>query len=196
MMAMFKPKVLYNCICCNGPITEKELQIACSMCGYGMHQHCGLNNVSRHTPQQIEWFRRSYRLNQFVHYGRYYYSFCPRCRNVLDNQFIGPMAHRLEVTARYDELAQLYEDFGYLVQAGQVRNRANRQVVKNINVDVNDLIDQMSSGSLNVPYKCPNCGAALTVHSNMGDSGVKYCQYCGTAVNTEAVSNVIKQALK
>lgn len=81
-------------------------------------------------------------------------------------------------------------------QGSVVRNRKNRQVVKNISVDVNGLIDQMNAGSLNVPYRCPSCGAALTVHSDLGDNGVKYCQYCGTAVNTEAVSNVIRQALK
>lgn len=193
---MFKPKVLYNCICCNGPITEKDLQVPCSMCGFAMHQRCGVNNFSQYSSQQIEWFKRSYRLAQVFYCGRYYYAFCPRCQNVLRNQFLGPMAKRLELTARYEELAQLYEDFGYLAQAGQVRNRKNHQVVKNINVDVNGLIDQMNSGSLNVPYKCPCCGAALSVHSNLGENGVKYCQYCGTAINTEAVSNVIKQALK
>jgi DNA-directed RNA polymerase subunit RPC12/RpoP len=193
---MFKPKVLYNCICCNGPITEKDMQMPCSLCGYGMHYQCGVNNLSRHTPQQIKWFMRSYHLKQVYHYGRYYYTFCPRCQNVLNTQFLGPLAHRLELTARYEELAQLYEDFGYLAQAGQVRNRMNQHVVKNITVDVNSLIQQMNSGSLNIPYKCPNCGAALNVRSDLGENGVRYCQYCGTAINTEIVSNVIKQALK
>ncbi|MDW5562919.1 MAG: hypothetical protein SA339_06790 [Methanomassiliicoccus sp.] len=193
---MFKPKVLYSCVCCNAPVTAKDLQMTCSMCGYGMHQHCALNNISSYSPRQIEWFKRSYRLAPFIHYGRYAYTFCPRCQNVLRNQFLPPLAERLELNARYEELAQLYEDFGYLAQAGQVRNRKNHQVVKNINVDVNGLIDQMNSGSLSIPYKCPCCGASLNVHSSMGENGVKFCQYCGTAINTEMVSNVIKQALK
>lgn len=102
----------------------------------------------------------------------------------------------MELTARYDELAQLYEDFGYLAEAEMVRNRKKQQVIKNVNVDVNNLIEQMKSGSLNVPYKCPNCGASLTIHSDLGENGVRYCTYCGTAINTEAVSNLIKQALK
>ncbi len=84
------------------------------------------------------------------------------------------MIQRLELTARYDELAQLNEDFGYLAEAGDVRNRKNRQVVKNVNVDMNTLIDQMKSGNLSIPYKCSNCGAALTVSSGLDENGVKY----------------------
>jgi DNA-directed RNA polymerase subunit RPC12/RpoP len=77
-----------------------------------------------------------------------------------------------------------------------VRNRKNRQVIKNVNFDVNNLIDQMESGSLNVPYKCTSCGAWLTIHGDLGENGVRSCTYCGTAINTEKVSNLIKQALK
>jgi hypothetical protein len=193
---MFKPKVLHYCKSCNGPITAKDMQMACSLCGYYMHYHCGTANLTRYTAKQIEWFKRSYRLNPVLHHGYYHYSFCPSCQHVLTTQFLGPLANRLELTARYDELAQLYEDFGFLAEAGMVRNRKNRQVVKNINVDVNGLIDQMNSGKLNVPYKCPSCGASLNVHSELGENGVKFCQYCGTAINTEVVSNIVKQALK
>lgn len=195
-MSLFGPKVKCSCIACGGPIYDKEFPPACSLCGYSLHYQCALNNLSRYSPQQIGWFQRSYRFGSFVHYGRMHHTFCPACQKLLKTQFLTPMIQRLELTARYDELAQLYEDFGYLAESGMVRNRKNHQVIKNMNIDVNNLIDQMKSGSLNVPYKCTSCGASLTIHSDLGENGVRYCTYCGTAINIEAVSNLIKQALK
>lgn len=194
-MSLFKSKALGICPFCNGPITEKDMRAGCSLCGCMVHHNCASNRISAYNPTQIGWFLRIYRLNAIFVWGRYQYSFCPKCQEVLKNQSLPPLIQRLELTARYDELAQLYEDFGFLAEAGKVRNQKNRHHVKNVNVDLNTLIEQMKSGNLSIPYKCSSCGASLTIGSGMGEGGVKYCSYCGSAINTEALLAVIQQAL-
>jgi hypothetical protein len=91
---MFKPKVPYTCNACDRPVMDKTPQMACSFCGNGVDTECGVRNITTYSPRQIEWFRRSYRLNPVFYNGRYLFSFCPHCQNVLRTQFLAPLANR------------------------------------------------------------------------------------------------------
>ena len=168
----------------------------CSMCERPMHYDCGVANITSYTSQQLRWFQRVYRLAPIFYNGDDVYSFCPDCQAVLRDEFMGPLVKRLELTARYEDLAQLYEDFGYLEEAGRIRLSLRTQVVKNITLDVNSLVDRMGSGGLMIPYRCPCCGATLNIQGEVGKEGIRFCQYCGTAINTEVVADLIKRALK
>lgn len=168
----------------------------CSICERAMHYDCGVENFTRYAPQQLKWFQKVYRLTPVFYNGDDLYTFCPDCQAVLRDEFMGPLVKRLETTARYEDLAQLYEDFGYLVEAGRIRTFWRTQVIKNITLDVNDMMDRLGSAGLAIPYRCPSCGATLNINGETGRAGIRFCQYCGSAINTEVVADLIKQALK
>jgi transposase-like protein len=60
---------------------------------------------------------------------------------------------------------------------------------------MNQLIDQIHTRGLVVPYKCQSCGATITIDQNSSASGLKFCSYCGTANNIEDISKIVQEAL-
>lgn len=97
-----------------------------------------------------------------------------------------------EKTGRTEELAELYEVQGYLDEAKHVRLEARTRSPLNLN----HLIGMLRDGGLAVPYKCPSCGANITVDSKSSAEGLKYCSYCGTAVNTDTLVKALEASLK
>lgn len=57
------------------------------------------------------------------------------------------------------------------------------------------MIEQLRVGGLSVPYKCQSCGATITIDSSTSNGAMKFCAYCGSAINTEILATPIKQAL-
>jgi DNA-directed RNA polymerase subunit RPC12/RpoP len=68
-------------------------------------------------------------------------------------------------------------------------------MVKHITVDMNELIDQISTKGLAIPYKCYSCGATITIDKDSKKDGLKFCSYCGTSYNIEDMTKIIQQAL-
>lgn len=122
---------------------------------------------------------------------------CTHCRNAIDNKTLGVLseANRAERAGRYEDAARLLEKVNLLDRARSLRERDRSSTVRNVNVDVNGLIEQLRTGGLSVPYKCQGCGATITIDSSTGNGAMKFCAYCGSAINTEILAALIKQAL-
>lgn len=98
-----------------------------------------------------------------------------------------------ERAGNYEAAAKILEDNSLPELAKEMREKG--KVTKNINVDLNRLIEDLRTSGLAVKYKCPGCGAPMSVEPHNGNLP-KVCQYCGAALNTDAIVDVIKAALK
>jgi len=91
-----------------------------------------------------------------------------------------------------------YEKLGLWEQAREVREKAIslRTTQKVVEVNVNQLIEQMRAGDLMATYKCPTCTAPLTVDKNSTEDSLKFCAYCGAAIQTQDIAEVISKMVK
>ncbi len=104
-------------------------------------------------------------------------------------------AMNLEKAGNYEGAAKIYEKQKLWSYAGKVREKDRVQMVKHVTVDMNQLLEQIGTKGLAVPYKCHNCGAGITIDKNSNVSGLKFCSYCGTAYNIEDMSRIVQEAL-
>lgn len=105
-------------------------------------------------------------------------------------------AKNLCTARRYEDAATIYESLELWKEAGDARERKGARTVKHVNVNLNDLIDKLRSGGLSVPYKCSSCGASIVVDRNTSPDGLKFCSYCGSSINTDALLSLLQDALK
>lgn len=122
---------------------------------------------------------------------------CTRCWNEINEHTLGVVneAHRAERSGRYEDAANSYEKLNLLDKARSLRERNRVSTVRQVNVNINSLIDQLRTGGLTVPYRCQGCGATITIDSKVGEGGMRYCSYCGSAIDTELLARMIQQAL-
>jgi len=104
-------------------------------------------------------------------------------------------AINLEKAGNFEGAARIFEENKLWSMAGKVREKDRVQTVKHVTVDMNQLIEQIGSRGLAVPYKCHNCGAGITIDKNSSVSGLKFCSYCGSAYNIEDMSKIVQEAL-
>ena len=105
-------------------------------------------------------------------------------------------AKNFESARRYEDAAKIYEVLGLWKEAGSVREQKSSRTVKHVTVNINDLIEKVRDGGLTIPYKCHSCGATITIDSSSNPDGLKFCSYCGSAVDPDSMLNIIKSALK
>lgn len=105
-------------------------------------------------------------------------------------------AKNFELARRYEDAALKYESIAMWKEAGQVREKKSARTVKHVNVNLNDLIDKLRSGGLSVPYKCGGCGASIVIDRNASPDALKFCSYCGSAINTDLLLTLLQDALK
>lgn len=108
-------------------------------------------------------------------------------------ELVGAM--NLEKAGNFESAAKIYEGHKLWALAGKVREKARVQTVKHVTVDMNQLIEQIGTRGLAVPYRCQNCGAGITIDKNSSVSGLKFCSYCGSAYNIEDMSKIVQEAL-
>lgn len=108
------------------------------------------------------------------------------------------LAQTYEAAGKHDEAAAEYEKLGLWEQAREVREKAIslRTTQKVVEVNVNQLIEQMRAGDLMATYKCPTCTAPLTVDKNSTEDTLKFCAYCGAAIQTQDIAEVIAKMVK
>jgi len=104
-------------------------------------------------------------------------------------------AINLEKAGNYEGAAKFYEEQRMWALAGKVREKERVQTVKHVTVDMNQLIEQIGTRGLAVPYRCHTCGASITIDKNSSVSGLKFCSYCGSAYNIEDMSKIVQDAL-
>ena len=62
-------------------------------------------------------------------------------------------------------------------------------------VDMNNLIDQIGTRGLAMPYKCHNCGASISSDKDSSVSGLEFSSYCGSAFLIEVLSKIVQETL-
>jgi DNA-directed RNA polymerase subunit RPC12/RpoP len=197
----------WNCAVCGGRVGMLDMMLAsgsrdrngdwlcrCSLCGANMHRDClarsALGNGIAAEVAKVNDLRR--RMVPGVPPG---YFLCTRCRGYVMGQFFEERVNFYEKTKRLEELALLYEAYDRLELAGATRERASGRVVRNINVDLNSLLDMLQRRGLSAGYRCPNCAAPLTIGSGTSADGLRFCGYCGSALNTEMIQEAVRRAL-
>jgi len=105
-------------------------------------------------------------------------------------------AKNLETAKRYEDAAKIYESVELWKQAGLLRDKKTSRTVKHVTVNLNDLIEKLRTGGLSIPFKCNSCGAAIVLDQNTSAEGLKFCSYCGSAIDTDSIVSILKDALK
>lgn len=106
------------------------------------------------------------------------------------------MARNYEKAGNFEKSAVILEKYSFWEEAGRVRKLDDEKVIKHITVDMNALIDQISTKGLAIPYKCQSCGATITIDKDSKKEGLKSCSYCGTSYNVEDMTKIIQKALE
>jgi hypothetical protein len=104
-------------------------------------------------------------------------------------------AKNLELSGRHEEAAKEYEHLEMWGDAGRVRQTGSTHTVKNVTVNLNELLSDLKRGGLALNYKCHMCGAAIMVGAG-GSDVPKFCPYCSSAVNVEAMTDLLRTALR
>ena len=115
---------------------------------------------------------------------------------ILDWNNVVGQAKNFESARRYEDAAKCYEGLDLWNEAGQARDKKSSRTVKHVTVNLNDLIEKVRDGGLTIPYKCHSCGATITIDSHSDPNGLKFCSYCGSAVDPDSMLDIIKNALK
>ncbi len=106
------------------------------------------------------------------------------------------MARNMEKAGNFEKAAVILEKYRFWEEAGRMRRLDDQKVIKHITVDMNELIDQVGTKGLAIPYKCQSCGATITIDKDSNKEGLKFCSYCGTAYNIEDMVRIIQHALE
>ena len=77
-------------------------------------------------------------------------------------------------------------------EAGKARRKRRSNTIKHVHIDANDIFKQIKNNGLVLSYNCPNCGGNLTIDGNVE---LKYCTYCGSAVNVKDLSRIMENLL-
>ena len=93
-------------------------------------------------------------------------------------------ARHLELAERLEEAARTYELIGMAKEAGDLRRRAKRQVVTQVQMDVNGLIEQVRRGGFTTLYECPACRSPITISGSTSAESLRACGYCGSVIQT------------
>ena len=115
---------------------------------------------------------------------------CNRCSFPYDSEHMEILvaAQKAERAGRYDDAARLYEGLDLLDKARSMRELNRTGTVKSVNL--NTLIEQLRSGGLVVPYKCPNCGGTIKIDKDY-NQGMKLCAYCGSPIDTTLIASIL-----
>jgi len=105
------------------------------------------------------------------------------------------MAHNMERAGNYEKAAVILEKYQFWEEAGRVRKLDDEKIIKHITIDMNELMEQVSTKGLAIPYKCHSCGASITIDKDSKKEGLKSCSYCGTVYNIEDMTKIIQKAL-
>ena len=62
-------------------------------------------------------------------------------------------------------------------------------------VDVNKLLEQLREGHVATTYNCTNCGAGINVDGKTDANGLRFCNFCGSAIQIHDLVNVIQKVL-
>ena len=180
---------------------KRQYALLCSHCGRPLCVQCAHQSMRNPTNREYIHFQQVCRLEPRNNRRFSVFPFFILCRDcevktgLADGSFMARIVDKYTRTKRYEDLAQFYEDFGMLDKAGEVRHKSREFTVKNINVDLNSLVEKLTQTGLAVPYKCRNCGASITIDKNSRPDRLRSCSYCGSAFDTESLVRLLREVL-
>jgi DNA-directed RNA polymerase subunit RPC12/RpoP len=104
-------------------------------------------------------------------------------------------AKNYEMAYRMEEAAKIYEELGLWAEAGRVRKKAQETITKNLTVDVNQLLEQLREGNISTTYNCANCGADIAIDGKTDANGLRFCNFCGSAIKIQDLTEVIQKVI-
>ena len=179
----------------------KRYDLRCSSCGAPICVECAKGNSHDPFNQVYAHVAKFNRIEARVNRSLWenpVFVFCFACSRRIgtsDGTLVEKIVDNYEKAGRFEDLAQFYETLGMYDKAGNARSRLRQQTVKQVSVDLNTLMDKMSAGGLTVPYKCRTCGATITIDKESKSEGIVHCSYCGSAIDTESIVNLLRLAL-
>src|SRR2546422_3890975 len=63
----------------------------------------------------------------------------------------------------HESAAGIYQSLGMWKEAGEVRRNGRRQIVKQVHVNVNDLVEQVRKAGIATDYTCPACRGHIRI---------------------------------
>ena len=201
--------VCVNCGSMVGRSHSSGSEFVCSLCHAPLCEDCMSirrfeirgplkSQMTRLGLEQFSGVKNSFSLYSYAPPGSFYvlepgYYMCHNCVEFANSPALMTLAMEYcEKTGRLEELAELYEYLGRFADAKSMRMKA----LAPSTTELNALIDKIKDGGLVIPYKCPSCGADINISKDSDAAGLRYCSYCGTAVNTDALVNPIEAFLR
>ena len=175
--------------------------LCCSLCGCEICLACAKWIVKNAADPIYHHIGQFHRLEARVCsrlWGNPAILLCNACNHrigLADGSFVHRISDYYERAGRFEDLAHFYEVVGLPDKAGEARARLRHHTVKQVNVDLNALLEKVAAGGLAIPYRCRSCGATLTIDSKSKADGLTFCSYCASAVDTESLAALLKLAL-
>lgn len=117
--------------------------------------------------------------------------FCDSCeRDLRVNAIPAAIAH-FERVGRLEDLARLYELMGWMDKAGETRLRMKKTVVTTVHVNLNELLADMMTNGICIPFKCKSCGASIQVSGETNPDGVAKCKFCGSEMDVMSLKRLV-----
>ena len=107
------------------------------------------------------------------------------------------LAQNLEKCGRTQDSAKIYEDLRMYDKARELRERDRHIMVKktDVSINLNALLQQVKDGGLVAIFRCPHCGGKLKVSDKTTLNSLKYCEHCGSEIESIDLADFLKTVL-
>jgi len=164
----------------------------CSSCEAAMHMECFLG--SRLSDRKAEQVIRFVPLRARTVRGQpTSYYLCRDCERRIDSQVFEQAVRAYESAKRYDDLADLYEAFGYLDLATMARKRTSPR--KGGELDLGAIIELLGESDRKAEYKCPSCGKLIQIDGRTEADRLRFCGRCGERLDEERLKDYLRASL-
>jgi uncharacterized protein YlaI len=117
---------------------------------------------------------------------------CRECERRIEGPVFDQAVRGYESAKRYDDLADLYEAFGYLDLGTKSRMRAR---VGDSDLDLESLIARLASNDRKVDYLCPSCGRLIQIDGRTDPDRLRFCGRCGARWDQERLKQHLLASL-
>ena len=154
----------------------------CSRCEATMHMECFLS--AKLSDRRAVFMPRfcPMKLRRIAGYPSAYY-LCKECERFVENEIFDQAVRTYERCGDYDDLASLYEAFGYLDLATRVRGGMNGPPSDAAGVELSGPIERLGIEARSVSYQCPHCSASIRIDGRTDPDRLRFCGKCGGALD-------------
>ncbi len=114
--------------------------------------------------------------------GGYWYFGSYQLRPEAAQRAVRIQAEHFVLAERHEDAARLYESIGLWKEAGDTRRLRQRQVVTQVQVNLNELVNQLRALGLSATYTCPACRSPFTITPETKPDTLAKCPRCGAVI--------------